>query len=304
MFLDHRQLEIFCAAAEELHFGRAAARVFMSQPPFSQQIKKIEALVGASLFERTTRSVRLTAAGQVMHARARQLADETQRMVRDVRRAARGDIGSLTIGLTPSASCSPLAEAFYRYRCANPGVELELREMNSVDMEGALRDRHLDVALMRPCETDADIDTAVVLREPMLLALRRDHPWASRRRINLHQVADEPLIGYEQARSPYFREMVRQMFRHIGRQPRIVQESIQPTVLTLVEAGLGAAIVPMTISGTRGDKLAFVSLQDPSKSQACIMLAALRTSPNPMVEGFASMLRESPLSLVWRGAGD
>ncbi|MES2185023.1 MAG: LysR substrate-binding domain-containing protein [Pseudomonadota bacterium] len=293
IFLDGKLLACFCAAAEELHFGRAATRLFMSQPPFSQQIKRLEALVGAPLFVRTTRSVRLTPAGQLMYTRARQIAGDTTLMLRAVRQAARGEAGALAIGLTPSAACSPLAETLYGYRVAHPGIELDLREMNSNTMEAALRQRSIDVALMRPTQMDADIESTTVFEEPMLLAIRRDHPFAALPRVALEQVADIPLIGYTQAVSPYFRRMLQAMFARIGRRPRVVQESVVPTLLTLVEAGVGAAIVPWTISRGRSDALLFLPLLDRSHTTASIVVASLRAQPNAAVEGFVAALRQA-----------
>ncbi|MBH1965767.1 MAG: LysR family transcriptional regulator [Comamonadaceae bacterium] len=295
IFLDGRLLEMFCAAAEELHFGRAAARMFMSQPPFSQQIKRLEHLVGEQLFVRTTRSVRLTPAGEVMVVRARKLAIDTGLMVRAARQAARGETGSLSIGLTISANCSPLAEALYQYRVAHPQIELNLREMNSSTMEAALRQRSIDIALMRPVPVDSDIATTEVYREPMVLALRRDHPWAGKKRISTEALAEAPLIGYEQAVSPYFRRMIHQLFAGVGRHPRIVQESAVPTNLTLIEAGVGVAIVPLTILRARSDTLTWVPLQDRLKAQAVTVMAMLRSRTNPAVDGFAATLLKTQM---------
>lgn len=286
MFLDGKLLRAFCAVAEELHFGRAAARLAMSQPPFSQLIRRFEEQVGTPLFARTTRSVRLTPAGQLMYERARRIADDTRLMLRAAREASRGEGGSLVVGLTPSAACSPLTEALHSYRLVYPGIQLDLQEMNSNAMEAALRLRSIDVALMRPMPMEADIHSTEVLREPMLLAMRPDHPWAGLSRVAIEQVADEPLIGYVQGVSPYFRQMLGTMFSHAGKRPRIVQESVVPTVLTLVEAGVGVAIVPWTISRARGSTLSFIPLLDRSHSEASIVVACLQDQPNPAVDSF------------------
>jgi DNA-binding transcriptional LysR family regulator len=291
IFLDGRLLEIFCAAAEELHFGRAALRLSMSQPPFSQQIKRLEMQVGTALFTRTTRVVRLTPAGQIMHERAKRIAGDTSLMLRAVRQASRGEGGTLVVGLTPSAACSPLTEALHYYRAAHPDVELDLQEMNSNVMEAALRLRGVDVALMRPLPTDADIRVVEVFQEPMVLAVRRDHPWAALQRVSVKQVAEAPLIGYVRSISPYFQQMVKSMFGHAGKRPRIVQESVIPTLLTLVEAGVGVAIVPWTISRARGSTLAFLPLLDRSHSVARIVVASLLDQPNKAVEEFIKAMQ-------------
>ncbi|MDO8767665.1 MAG: LysR substrate-binding domain-containing protein [Burkholderiaceae bacterium] len=293
MTLDGHQLAIFSAAAEELHFGRAAARLFMTQPPFSQQIKRLEQLVGTALFIRTTRTVRLTPAGQVMYERVRRIVGETELMFRAVRQASKGEAGSLVIGLTPTAACSPLADALYRYRAEHPEIELDLREMNSNAMESALRLRLIDVALMRPTPMDADIQSIEIFQEPLLLAVRRDHAWAGLPRVTVEQSAELPLIGYLETVSPYFRRLLQTIFRHAGKRPRIVQDSVLPTMLTLVEAGIGAAIVPWTMSRARGGSLAFLPLLDRSKSMASIVVASATEQTNSAVEGFVAAMRQS-----------
>ncbi len=293
MFLDDRLLACFCAAAEELHFGRAAARLFMSQPPFSQQIKRLEAMVGAPLFVRTTRSVRLTPAGEVMYQHARTIAGQTRVMLRAVRQAAEGEGGSLVVGIAPTAAYSPVAEALYRYRVAHPQVTLDLREMNSVTMEAMLRAQTIDVAVMRPMSMDPEFDRVEVFREPMMLALRRDHPWAGRRRVSVEQAALLPLIGYSQQASPYFRGMLQAMFADAGKSPRFVQDSVIPTVLTLVEIGVGAAIVPRSLSRLRSESLALVPLQDSSRAMATIVVASLHGGANPAVDHFRAALRQA-----------
>lgn len=293
MFLDDRLLSCFCAAAEELHFGRAAARMFMSQPPFSQQIKRLEEAVGVTLFERTTRSVRLTPAGEVMHQHARRIAAMTSNMLRATKQAARGEGGTLVVGFAPTAAYSPLVAALHRYRSIYPEVELDLREMNSNVMESQLRSHLIDVAVMRPLPTNADIDTVEVFREPMMLALRQDHELASMRRVPLDQVAELPIIGYSQTASPYFRNLVNSMFVPLRKRPRIVQDSVIPTVLTLVEIGIGVALVPRTLMQMKSAELSFVPILDRSSISASLVVACLRDQSNAAVDGFIAAMRES-----------
>ncbi|SSW69130.1 HTH-type transcriptional regulator BenM [Achromobacter veterisilvae] len=293
IFLDGRLLVLFCTVAEELHFGRAAARLFMTQPPLTQQIKRLEAIVGVPLFARTTRSVKLTPAGEIMYERARGITADTQLMLRQARRAARGETGALVIGITPSAASSPLVSALSHYRDAHPEVRIDLREMNSVDMESALRARVVDVALMRPHPLDGDIQTQVVHEEPLRVALRYDHALANRRDVSLEELLAYPLVGYRQDISPYFRHMIQELFAHAQLKPRMAQESVIPTLLTLVEAGVGPAIVPLSLSRMRADSLRFLPLRDIQGVKAQVVLAALRDQGNPAVEGFRAALAQS-----------
>jgi DNA-binding transcriptional LysR family regulator len=288
-FLDAKMLECFRAAAQELHFGRAAAKVFMSQPPFSQQIKRLEETVGTPLFERTTRSVRLTPAGSVMARHATALAADTAAMLRAVRRAAHGESGPLKVGLAPTAAYSPLADGLYRYRAAYPDVELDIHEANSNSMEDLLRGHHIDVAIMRPMSLDESIETTEVCREPMMLVLRQDHPWARRPQVTLAQAATLPLVDYSQAASPYFRQLLHEMFARIDVQPQFIRESVIPTLLTLVEIGIGAAIVPLSLSRMRAAPLVFIPVRDAVRAR--IVAAVLRGSWHASARGFITHLR-------------
>lgn len=292
IFLDGRLLVLFCTVAEELHFGRAAARLFMTQPPLTQQIKRLEAIVGVPLFARTTRSVRLTPAGEIMYERARRITADTQLMLRQARRAARGETGALVIGITPSAASSPLVSALSHYRDAHPEVRIDLREMNTVDMEAALRMRVADVALMRPHPLDADIQMQVVHEEPLCVALRHDHALANQRDVALEELLDYPLVGYRQDVSPYFRNMLQGLFARAQLKPQVAQESVIPTLLTLVEAGVGPAIVPQSLSRMRTDSLRFLPLRGQTGEKAQIVLATLRGQGNPAVEGFRAALAQ------------
>ena len=284
---------VFCTLAEELHFARAAARLFMTQPPLTQQIKRLEAIVGVPLFVRTTRSVKLTPAGEIMYERARKIATDTQLMLRQARRTARGETGTLVIGITPSAASSPLVSALSHYRDAHPEVRIDLREMNSVDMEPALRSRAVDVALMRPHPLDADIQTRVIYEEPLRVALRHDHALANQRDVSLQELLEFPLVGYRQDISPYFRGMLQTLFARAQLKPEIAQESVIPTLLTLVEAGIGPALVPQSLSRLRSDSLRFLPLRDVSGASAQVVVAALRDQSNPAVEGFSAALAQA-----------
>lgn len=265
----------------------------MSQPPFSQQIKRLEEVVGTPLFVRTTRSVRLTPAGAVMQEHARRIAGMTSLMLRAVTQAARGEGGTLVVGLAPSAAYSPVVAALHRYRTAYPEVELDLREMNSNAMEAQLRSRAIDVAVMRPVPTNNGVETIEVFREPMLLAVRRDHPLAGARRVTLDQVAALPMIGYSHSASPYFRNLLDSIFSQARKRPRMVQDSAIPTLLTLVEIGIGVALVPRSLAQMKTEELGFVPVQDRSGTMASLVVASLRDRSNAAVDGFIAAMREA-----------
>jgi len=288
---DSKLLDMFAVVAEELHFGRAAQRLHISQPPLSQSVRRLEAMLEVQLLERTTRSVRLTAAGAELYRRVQRLQADAGAAVQAVRETGRGEVGRLTIGLTPSAAYTDLPQAMFAFRQRYPGIALDLREMNSNEMPDALHARKLDLALLRPPFADADLVPERIHSEPMVLAVRRDHPSARRRAVTLAQVAELDLIGYSRVYSRYFSQVLHRMLTTTGKPPRIVQESMIPTILALVEAGFGAAVVPASLSRMRVDALAYVALRGPGIVQAELLAGHLPANENPAIERFLEIIR-------------
>ncbi|MGL4557869.1 MAG: LysR family transcriptional regulator, partial [Afipia sp.] len=157
--LEIRQLRYVQAVAEELHFGRAAARLHIAQPALSRQIQQIEQQTGAALFVRTQRKVELTAAGALMLERSRSILRELEQLEQDVRRAGKGELGRLTIGFIHSSTYGLLPRTLQRFRDLYPDVELELREMSIADQATALARDHIDVGLTRPARYAPGIET-------------------------------------------------------------------------------------------------------------------------------------------------
>ncbi|MBV7482615.1 LysR family transcriptional regulator [Bordetella sp. BOR01] len=292
--LDGRILQCFCAVAEELHFGRASARLFISQPALSQQIRRLEDLVGHPLFVRTTRSVRLTPAGEAMYVHARRITAEMEVLLHAARRAALGETGSISLGLNASATCSPVVDALHSFTQAHPLVKVELREMNSNVMELALLQGALDVGVMRPADWDTDtgteLDATVVYEENLMLAVRTDHPLNLGREITVQEIAQFPLIGYFEATSPYVRRTVQAMFAEAGVVPEFVQESLLPTVLTLVEAGVGVAIVPSSLERAFQPALSFLPIAGQSHRRLELVVATLKSQKNVAVRNLIACL--------------
>ncbi|ARP81150.1 hypothetical protein CAL12_10055 [Bordetella genomosp. 8] len=289
--IDSRLLHVFSIVAEELHFGRAAQRLHISQPPLSQSIRKLEDTLGARLLIRSTRSVRLTAAGAELYRRVQQLAADSETMVRAVRQTAKGEVGHLIIGLTPSAAYSNLSEVLYEFHRRYPTVSLDLREMNSNVMPEALHQRQLDLALLRPPFADPDLAPLRVHDEPMMVAMRKDHPLARKRWVTMNQVLDHDLIGYSRQNSRYFSQIQQLMTGAVQKTPRIVMESMIPTILTLVEAGFGLALVPGALSRMRADTLAYAGVRGPGAMRAELLAARQPSSVNPAIDRFIAVMQ-------------
>lgn len=259
--MDLFQLRCFVAVCEELHFGKAAVRLHMTQPPLSRQIQLLEASVGALLLERTSRSVALTAAGAVLHQDALKLLKLADAAVVNARLTARGDAGRVTVGYTAVSGYVLIPGLLLRAQQALPGIEIVLEEMVSSQQLHALADKALDLAFVRPLSSDADLLYHCVLREPMQLALPAAHPLAGKRRITLADLAGQPLIMYSRKEGQYFHDKIKSLFAATGVQPRYVHHMGQThAIVALVQAGIGIAIVPASARHLHFEQVEFRDL--------------------------------------------
>jgi len=293
--LDSKLADMFMVVAEELHFGRAAQRLFMTQPPLSQAIRRLEEQVGATLFMRTTRSVRLTAAGEELQRRLRLIGAELEQTVQAVQQVHRGETGLLRIALTPSSAYAGVSRHLYCFRQAYPQVDMQVHEMNSSDMPAALYERRVDVALIRPSFAVPDLNPRLVESEPMRFVLRRDDPRAAlhAQGLTLAQAFSYELVSYSRQKSRYFHLLLQRMLQRSGCLPRLVQESLVPTVLTLVEAGIAPALVPASLARLRTDTLVYLPLLDAGDIAAELMSAYVSDNPNPAVANFLAVLERN-----------
>jgi len=287
--LDGVLLSAFCAVAEELNFARAAERLCISQPPLSRRIRQLEDMVGSPLFERTTRSVRLTPAGALMYEHARRITVDMGYMLASVRELARGEGGTLSIGISPTAASSPLVESLHAFRHSHPSVALDLREMDSVQLWEELSYGRLDVALMRPVKEHESIEMAVVHAEPLCFVTRREHglPGGS---VSLKQVLQHPLIGYDTTHSPYLAQLFESLLSGVLHDARVVQWSRLPSILTLVEAGVGAALVPRSMESTKPQVLRFHTIEPAPGPVAQLVVARPVRGKNPNALAFMAAL--------------
>lgn len=248
--MELRQLRYFVAVAEALHFGRAAARLHMSQPPLSRQIKAFEAELGTALFVRTSRGVRLSSSGSALLVDARRLLREADAIAAGAHLAGRGEIGAVRLGFISTASYNVLPKALPEFRRRRPGVRLHLQEATS-DAQGAmLRDGDLDAALVVPPLFEADCAYRPLLRESLIAALPARRRWP--RRVPLATLAGEPFILFPRKAGVGLYDLIVGFCRDAGFTPRIEQEAIQmPTIVSLVAAGMGVALVPASLRQMR-----------------------------------------------------
>ncbi|MEJ7930537.1 LysR substrate-binding domain-containing protein [Ramlibacter sp. AN1015] len=287
-------LRYFVAVAEELHFGSAAERLRMTQPPLSQRIRQLESSLQAELFTRTTRSVRLTAAGEVLLERARSLLQAAQEAEEATQRAAHGQTGCLRLGFTSGSAYRFLPGVLSRFTAAWPAVSLQMSERVSVELLDDLRMHRIDVALLRlgALQHDADLSAQAVHSEPMLLALGRGHPLQQRKTVAVRDLDGVPLVGFSATQSPYFRAVLEAIFHRAGVRPRLVTESVLPTMLALVEAGIGLALVPASAAVLRAGELVYRPLRGAGPQARAVLHCVTRTrEADPVVRNFIAAVR-------------
>jgi DNA-binding transcriptional LysR family regulator len=251
-----RQLQAFVAVGEELHFGRAAARLHMAQSPLSQVIRRLEGDVGVPLLRRTTRRVELLPAGEVLLERARAILVATSAAGEDARAAASGEIGRLAIGFTGSMTYALLPHLTKALRARLPRVQLDLRgEMLTPAQVESLIDGTLDVALLRPPIDHPELMLERVGVEPLVAAIPADHPLAALEHVPVARLADEPFIVYPSSARSVVHDAVDATCADHGFSPLVAMEVAETsTLISFVAAGVGVALVPtsaqqMSVSG-------------------------------------------------------
>jgi len=256
--LDLTHVRSFIALAEELHFGQAARRLNMTQPPLSRQIRLLEEELGVRLFDRNSHAVALAAAGRAFLPEARALLAASEAAAAAARRAARTRSGgSVTLGFIGASTYAYLPRLVARARAELPDTELLLKEMSGAAQVEALTLGRIDLGLVRPLGGASPLMASCVMREELALAIPLGHRLAGRRRAPLRELEGEPFITYS-AEGPYMRALLSNAFQAAGVRPKVVQAVSQAqTILSLVSAGLGLAIVPGEVRAASFDNVAF-----------------------------------------------
>ena len=256
------RLSCFIAVAEELHFGRAAERLHMTQPPLSRQIQQLETELGVQLIDRTTRSVTLTPAGVAFLPDARRILQLAEGAALTVKRVPAGDLGTVVIGFTAASAHAVLPRLLDSARANLPDVKLELREMvSAVQIEG-LMTGELDLGMARPPLKRPGLVSRPLLHEQLVAALPADHPLVGLpRQLTLTDLDGQDVIMYSPVQARYFNELLISTFTIAGASPRYVQYVTQVhTMLVLVRSGLGIALVPASAATLHPDGVVFRSI--------------------------------------------
>jgi DNA-binding transcriptional LysR family regulator len=290
--VDIRHLRYFQAVAEELHFGRAAARLAIAQPALSRQIQQLEAELGTPLLRRTQRRVELLPAGALLLERSLAIQQELARTLADVRRTGTGELGRLAIGFIHSSTYGLLPSIIGRFRKLYPGIELELHELPITAQHAALLRGTIDLGLLRVQAAPAELEVVPVMSDPFVLALPSRHPLAGRSRVRLKEVAGDPFVMFGKAESPLFHSRVHAMCEQAGFAPRVVQHATQiHTVVGLVGAGLGVAVVPASGRNLHPRQVRFVQIADKAEP-VHVALAWRRGQETPAIRSFRKVTQE------------
>lgn len=282
MMFELSQLRCFVAAAEELHFGRAAQRLNMTQSPLSRQIQLLERILDVQLLERTSRQVSLTQAGSVFLIEARRIVRLADSAALSARRVAKGDAGRVAIGFTAVSGYNIVPRIVAQARAVLPNIEIELREMVSGDQVDALLTGLVDIGFVRPPVNRHEFDSACVLNEPLFVALPPGDPRKAMAALTPADFDGQSLIMYSRQGAAYFQTMLEQLFSEAGAAPIYIQHVTQiHSMLGLVHAGVAPAIVPESATGLHMSDVHFRRLMTPQERPVELHMAWRRDNANP-----------------------
>ncbi|MER8039239.1 LysR family transcriptional regulator [Streptomyces hydrogenans] len=289
------QLHAFVVLAEELHFGRAAARLGIAQPPLSQQIRRLEDKVGHALFRRDPGRVGLTPAGRELLPAARHALAALAEGLTAAREVGSGRAGRLRIGFAASLALTVLPSLLRTFRERLPAVELDIQEMTTTPQLAALRERTIDIGLLRePPAQDAELEFRTVLTEPFVAVLPSTHPLATQRTVSVTQLADQPFVLLPRAVGPFLYDRITGLCADAGFTPHVTQHAVEwQTVCALVETGLGVSLAPESIRRIRLQGVAYRRVT-PATARTRVAVAWRVNDPNPLIPGILAALRHEP----------
>jgi DNA-binding transcriptional LysR family regulator len=289
---DLAQLRCFVAVAEELHFGRAAARLHMTQPPLSRQIKILEHALQAELFARTSRSVRITPAGRSFLPEAKRLLKLAESAALVAQSIASGKAGSIKIGFTGGSVQSFLPALLTRCRAQLAGVDLILKEMVSGDQIDALESGLLDVGFLRPPVARVSLNSVQVIAESLIVAVPKRHRLVRQTEIAIKDLDGEPFVMYAPFEARYFYDLLAGQFAKARILPRYVQHLSQiHSILALVGAGLGLALVPRSAAALHVEHVVLRPIRLTPARPVELHMAWRRDDENPLLPGFLAIAR-------------
>ncbi|MBZ6384901.1 MULTISPECIES: LysR family transcriptional regulator [Pantoea] len=292
MNIELRHLRYFLAVAEELHFGRAAQRLNISQPPLSQQIMQLEQEIAAKLFIRTNRSVQLTPAGQQFLSDARAILQQVEQAVGRAARLERGEEGELRIGFTSSAPFTGLvSDALYQFRQRWPQVHIQMQEINTRQQLVPLHEGQLDLGVMRNTLLPPDLRHQLLLREPLRAVVHWAHPLADAESISISELANEPFVFFDPQGGTALHGEILSLLHRYHIKPYIMQEVGEAmTILGLVATGLGVSILPASFARARLADVVWLPLREEDALSEVWLVWSCEREPSMQMRNMMQLL--------------
>ncbi len=296
--MELRHLRYFVAVAEAENVSRAALKLHVSQPGISRQIRDLEDEIGFQLLERSAKSVRLTAAGKVFLAEAREVLAHVEAAVKKAREVAQGGSGEIHVGYAPSLTVQILPAALRKFSEQFPQVRVALHDLSTEEMLAQLGEKklHIAITVRPPAKQLRGLHCVELARYAMCVAVAPRHPLAELKSISLKQVAGEPLVVYSRKDYPEYHEMLDRLFAG-GRKPRIAGEHDSGTsLIAAVESGQGLALVPSCLACMVGARLKLLPLR-PASPPILVVAIWRREADGALAEKFMACLRPEPAGI-------
>ncbi|WP_337261112.1 MULTISPECIES: LysR family transcriptional regulator [unclassified Serratia (in: enterobacteria)] len=291
--MDIRRLRYFLVLADELHFGRAASRLAISQPPLSVSIRQLEETIGARLFERSHQKVRLTAAGEALVPAAQALIDRMNSTMHQVRDVDQGVTGHLRIGFVGALLYQGLPRLLQQFQQSRAGLQLNMLELNTKDQLTELAHGSLDVGFVHASRLPEGVSSLLFSSEELVACLPQQHPLAGNAALNLCELRDERFIVFSRQVSPYYYDRIQSLCFSAGIDPDIRCEARHwLSVLSLVAQGFGVALVPASLRSAAMAGVSFIALEEVALlSQAyCIWQT---DDQRPILSAFITAVRDA-----------
>lgn len=290
--MDLRHLNYFLVLAEELHFGRAAERLFISQPPLTRMIQQIESDLGVVLFERTKRSVLLTAAGHELLQDAKQMVLQMETVKKRLAILGKGETGIIKIGYVGAVMHSELPSYLSKFNKNYPNINLQFEELPNINLVHGLNNGTLDVAFVRTFLNQDSLKEVIILKEDFVVVLPEHHKLANHKTINIKELKSENFITFTRECGPTIFDTFLSLCTNGNFSPNILHNASQlNSILRLVESGFGISILPKNAQHGYNLKLKFIPLQESIESVPLIMLTR-KLNSNPALLIFEKSFTE------------